>query len=220
MPQENELVVLGADADIVAVAETLLFVRHKSLGIRELTREKVALIKDAYHDSSTAQHVAELLQTYSTTHKHALVIRDFEGSGYEGEGIPALEKDIKDSLLLKGWNSDRIEVVVIEPEVEAWLRFDSAHLEELVRKEKKANHDLLSNAFQKKVSEVIDQEGGILPNSKPARPKEVFEAVLAAYKVPNSASVFRKLAAKESLKGCTVPSFVKLVATLANWFRA
>jgi hypothetical protein len=219
MSQENELVVLGADADIIAVVETLLFSRHRSLGIRELPRPQVTLIKDGYHDSSTPEHVAELLQTFSRTHKRALVIRDFEGSGYEAEGVASLEQAIKHALVAKGWNLDRIEVVVVEPEIEAWLRLDSTHLESLVR-EKRANAGLLSAAFKAKVLEIVTKEGGFQPNSKPRRPKEAFESILATYKIPNSASLFKKLGSTESLQGCTIPSFLKFAATMQNWFSA
>jgi hypothetical protein len=218
MAQENQLVVLGADADIVAVVETLLFSRHISLGICELSNERVTLIKDGFHDASTPKHVAELLQTFSETHERALVIRDFEGSGYENEGIAVLEREIKNALTVKGWSLDRIEVIAVEPEIEAWLRLDSSHFEELVRNERKANAGLLSAVFKAKVKEIIMEQGGFLENGKPLRPKEAFEAILARYKIPNSASLFRKLGSKESLRGCSIPSFTKLATTLQAWF--
>jgi hypothetical protein len=218
MAQENELVVLGADADIVAVVETLLFSRHRSLGIRELARPRVTVIKDGYHDSSTPVHVAELLQTFSQTHERALIIRDFEGSGYEAEGVAALEQAIKSALVIKGWGLDRVEVVVVEPEIEAWLRLDSTHLESLVRNQRRATAGLDSAAFKAKVADIVTKEGGVWPNSKPQRPKEAFERILATYKIPNSASLFRKLGSKESLQGCSIPSFLKFRTTMQKWF--
>lgn len=220
MPYENDLVVLGADADILAVVETLLFSRQQSLGIRCLSRGQVSLIPDSYHDSGTPEHVAQLLHGFSRTHAHALVIRDFEGSGYEDEGVGALEQAIKDALVVKGWSLDRIEVIVPEPEIEAWLRLDSTHMEALVRNERKANAALLSAAFKAKVAEIITENGGLQANGKPCRPKEAFEAILATYRVPNSASLFRKLGLKESLLGCSIPSFLRFTATMRTWLPA
>jgi hypothetical protein len=215
---ESDLVVLGADADILAAVETLIFSRQQSLGIRHLPRERVSLIPDSYHDSGTPEHVAQLLHGFSRTHAYALVIRDFEGSGYEAQGVGVLEQAIKEALVLKGWSPDRIEVIIPEPEIEAWLRLDSTHMEALVRNERKANAGVLSATFRAKVAKIIDENGGLQANAKPCRPKEAFEAILATYRIPNSASLFRKLGLKEGLAGCTVPSFVKFATTVRAWF--
>ncbi|MCW8138594.1 MAG: hypothetical protein KIT58_06795 [Planctomycetota bacterium] len=57
---------------------------------------------------------------------------------------------------------------------------------------------------------------------KPARPKEAFESVLRATNTVRSAAIYKKLAAKASLRprGCGSPSYGRFLELLHRWFVA
>lgn len=214
---KKDLIVLGADADVLTLIKVVILDRSESLGVRSMHTERADFLKDVLHDASPPENVAGLLRGFSRTHQRALVVRDLEGSGFEDRGAPELEKAITDALGRTGWSAERVEAVVIEPELERWLRFDSPHLAQVIRDSSRASAGWQSNHFRQKVAEIIAQTGG-LENQKPIRPKEAFERILSAYRIPRSAKLYQELAERESLKGCTVTSFCKMVAALQKWF--
>jgi len=216
MAWEKDLVVVAADEDVLAIIKTIVMTRRESLRLRQIAADETDFRKDVLHDSSPPIVMATLLRPYLRTHHRAMVVRDLEGSGYTCAA--ALENDIRQAVEQNGWEKERVEVIVIEPEVEAWLRFHSAHLLRLVRKNKRLRSGPLPN-FKQKLAASIEKHGGET-DGKPKRPKEVFEDVLDVYHIPRSASLYKQLADSESLKDCAVPSFCKLVAALQEWFPA
>ena len=54
--------------------------------------------------------------------------------------------------------------------------------------------------------------------AKPLRPKEAAEWVLRQTRQPRSSSIYQKLAAHISIKGCTDAAFIELHAALQAWF--
>ncbi len=217
MSWERDLVVLGADDDLLAVVRTVLTERVAGLGITKPNVTSTDFVKDVWHDSSPAANAVAQLRTFQKTHHYALVIRDFEGSGYESEGAAKLEETISQALMQNGWARERICVIVIEPELESWLRFQSSHLEQLLQTKSKDQKSSSQINFTKKLAEVADKYGGLV-EGKPGRPKEVLEDLLRAYRVPWSSSLFEHLAQKESLKNCVTPSFNRLLSVLHVWF--
>jgi hypothetical protein len=116
-----------------------------------------------------------------------------------------------------GWARDRIEPIILDPELEIWLRLNSPHLQTLVTGRARRNTHLAGAAFGRRVQEAVHQWGGEL-DGKPRRPKESFETILEAFGIPRSNALYRELAVKESLQGCAVPSFNHFVRTLQTWF--
>jgi hypothetical protein len=55
---------------------------------------------------------------------------------------------------------------------------------------------------------------------KPARPKEAMEAILRHVRKARSSAIYREIAGKVALAGCTDPSFGKFRETLGRWFPA
>ena len=217
MSWEKDLVVLGADDDVIAVVRTILTERVASLGIKPLKITPADFIKDVWHDSSPAANAVTLLRKFQKTHQHALVIRDLEGSGCEVEGSTHLEETISKALIQSGWESGQVCVIVIEPELEIWLRFQSQHLEHLLKTKSKDQKASSQINFEKRLAEIVDKNGGVT-EGKPTRPKEVLEDLLRAYRVPWSSSLFQNLSQKESLKTCVTPSFNRLLAVVRDWF--
>ena len=66
------------------------------------------------------------------------------------------------------------------------------------------------------ISQGYLQEG----TTKPERPKEALEAALRTVRKPRSASLYRQLAERVSLRRCNDPSFSELKRVLTAWFPA
>lgn len=210
----RDLVVLVPDGAIFMVVGALLEKRRASLGLRPVAFDR---IKDALHDSSPEATAVTLLRGYRATHERALVLRDLEGSGWEHRGAPALESALTQALNAAGWPADRVAAVVIQPEIEQWLRLGSTHLEALVKAQARRRPALPEGAFPSVVQAAVAAHGG-WTQRKPRRPKECFGAVLEAYGVPRSNALYGRLAEKESLSDCAVPSFRRFREYLRSWF--
>lgn len=183
MSWEKKLVVLGADDDLLAVIRTVFTERAASLGIKQVNIAPADFIKDVWHDSSPAANAATTLRTFQKTHHHALVIRDLEGSGWEAKGAASLEETISQALVQSGWARERVCTIVIDPELEIWLRFQSSHLEQMLQTKSKDQKSSSQIIFAKKLAEIVEKNGGMI-EGKPSRPKEVLEGLLRTYRVP------------------------------------
>ncbi|MCF7788370.1 MAG: hypothetical protein K9N47_19775 [Prosthecobacter sp.] len=209
----EDLVILTPDSAYKQVLPAIL-ARHQALGIRSLTPE---IVSDPYHDSS--DQAVELLRAYQSTHRRALMVRDIEGSGREELGAAALERHLHQQLMQSGWQSDHTAVLVLEPELESWLRFGSSHMGMVLKELARKNRDKLAD-WETKLEHICAEHGGMNELGKPLRPKEVFRDLLKEYNIPPSNAVLGKLAEKESLQACRVPSFVRFRELMQQWFPA
>ncbi|MCB1127173.1 MAG: hypothetical protein KDM81_11785 [Verrucomicrobiae bacterium] len=212
---KEKLAILVPDGAYPLILDALLTKRRESLGLRPVLRE---IVKDTFHDSS--REVVALLRPYLRECSHVLLLRDLEGSGAEERGATALERELLAELVANGWHGDRAAVLVVEPEVEAWLRFDSVHLGDLIRERARRRQGEAELLFPQVVAEAIESNGGMNEIGKPRRPKETLEAVLELFGVRRSNAIYGRLAEREGLRGCKVRSFQRLVATLQEWFAA
>lgn len=213
----KQLVVFGADKDVLAVLQTLLLKRPADLKIRPLRADEITFHRDVLHDSSPVSRVTEMLRGYQRSHQHGLVIRDLAGSGYESVGATRLEAELAEALAANGWAGDRLKVIVIVPEIEQWLRFESRQLSELIRINCRASRQWNEWTYRGHLQSLVSKHGGTAAG-KPVRPKEVFQDLLRVYGIPQSSALYAQLAERESWHGCTVPSFCELLATLQRWF--
>lgn len=94
----------------------------------------------------------------------------------------------------------RAEVVVIEPEIEAWVWSSSPHVGKVLGWD--GNHATLRDWLSNQ---------GLWPDNtpKPPDPKAAVEAVLSEQRTPRSSSLYRQLAEKVSLKGCQDAAFLR-----------
>lgn len=94
------------------------------------------------------------------------VVFDFHGSGRERSDPLALEQDVVQRLEASGW-AGRAGVVVLDPELEAWVRSDSPQVD-----------DALGWAGKRPHLRSWLRARGALPDGggKPDRPKEAMEA--------------------------------------------
>lgn len=132
---------------------------------------------------------------------------DHEGCGEEQSTAAELEDSVNERLAKSGWEA-RSTVIVLEPELEAWIWSDSSVVDQCC--------GWMGQSLP--LREWIAEQFPFQENGKPIRPKEAFHAILRQTgKIPSS-SLFRELATKVGLKRCQDRSFLRLKATLADWF--
>jgi hypothetical protein len=212
MGDMEDLIVVTPDGAYPLVLEEFL-ARHASLGIRPVSRR---IIKDPLRDSSG--ELPELLRPYLGKMRKALAIRDLEGSGWEGRGAAELEEHLTRRMIANGWPDDDCAAIVVQPEVEAWLRFPSAHLDQLVAERARRNRDWTSVQRSDALESLVAQFGGRDDAGKPRHPKEIFEGFLHQFGMPRSNALYQRLAQRESLASCITASFLRLRDVLRLWF--
>lgn len=209
----RNLIILSPDGAYAQVLPALLN-RHQSLGIRNISFD---VKSDPFHDASG--QIVELLRPFLNSHEKALVVRDLEGSGKEAAGAQALEMELLTSLHQNGWNRDNSAALVLEPEIESWLRLDSAHMGQLIKTFARRRKETLDD-WKAIVNAAVEIQGGWIQAGKPARPKEVYRQLLSHYGISPSNALLGTLAAKESLAGCQVASFNRFREVMRKWFPA
>lgn len=213
MNTSDKLAILVPDGAYPLVLSSFLSDRTQSLGLRRIDLE---IVKDAFRDSS--REAVELLRPFQRTCSHALIIRDLHGSGWEDKGANVLEDELKEQMIVSGWTKGQCAAVVVEPEIEAWLRFDSSHFHQLIRDRarKKVEWDQL--LLRPLIDELISKRGGKNEQGKPLNPKETFEDILSYFGIQRSNALYGQLASVESLRGCSVASFNRLIEIFRDWF--
>jgi hypothetical protein len=197
------LVVLVADLDMENALISLLS-RPQSLETRPFTFD---CYRHPGKDPGVYQGCVNYLRQFFQTYHYALVLFDYQGCGREETPKQVVEEQLKASLARNGW-TDRAEVIVLEPELEAWVWSQSPHVAEVLGWG--ASDDLRAFLIEKNWL----NEGDV----KPQKPKEAMEAALRWVKKPRSAHYFKELGEKASLRGCQDPSFNQLLTVLRQWF--
>ena len=205
---KRDLRVVVADLDAENVLKALL-ARHQSLGIRQLRFDPDQdLLRYSGRDPGCRLDAVALLQPFQTTHDHARVIFDRHGSGRDTDSREAIEEEIEQRLSVNGWGQ-RARVIVLDPELEAWVWSQSPEVATTMGWESLGE----LHAFLRAKNWLAD--GSV----KPAQPKEAMEAALREKRKPHSARRFEALAEKVGrLDACEDSAFEKFLATLREWF--
>ncbi len=123
----RELVILVADLDAENAMRGVLQ-RWQSLGIRKLEDGKgVDIHRHPQRDAGCRSGAETFLDGFVRTHSNALVVFDHHGCGWEGRSAQDVEIDLEKRLSDVGW-AGRCSVVVIAPELEAWVWSDSPNV--------------------------------------------------------------------------------------------
>ncbi len=203
MSEPAELFVLVADRDIEQTVLGLLARTH-ALAIRSIQSAKVRPF--ARHDGGCRVEGVALLRALRGQFRHSLLIFDHEGSGADTTTVE-LENLLQEDLCKSGWG-DNAAVIVIDPEIEAWVWAESKHVDRILgwSEDGSLRSWLQSNNYIKPGQQ------------KPVDPKAAMLAALKHKAKKPSSSIFRQLADSVSFKGCTDRSFNKLTSTLQRWF--
>lgn len=198
----TDLLVLCADKRMKAVVEAILG-RPQALGIRAITFD--VLTPGTHKDGGARQHGPSILAVQRNEYEHAVLMFDHHGCG---DKRPA--HAIRDELLLQMrpvWQ-DSGAIIIIEPELEAWLFRGHMHFREVV---KAGTPGLLTWLHE---TNAMDHGG------KPDDPKAAIEGYLEAFRVPPSSANYRLVASRASLRPetCQSRSYGELVVSLRQWF--
>jgi hypothetical protein len=199
----KDLVVVVADHNTEQAISALLQ-RNKALQIRAIDFD---IFVHPERDPGVLQRGVALLNQIDALQKYhyALLMFDREGCGKETLASSNLEQLVQGDLDANGWQG-RSAVVVIDPELEAWVFSNSPHVVEVFADGDEELFRRILNSFPQ------------TPLGKPQRPKEAVEKLLRQKAIVRSSALYGELASKVSLKGCADPAFQKFCAFLQGWF--
>jgi hypothetical protein len=207
---DKDLVILTADLDAENAVRGVLG-RWASLGIRQLEEGRdFDMRRHPQRDAGCRSAAEAFLEGFVRTHGHALVVFDHHGCGWEDRSPDEVESDLEDRLSRAGWDG-RCAVVVIEPELEAWVWSDSPHVEA----------ELGWAGHHPVLREWLTSERLLIADCvKPADPKTAMERAMRQARKPVSPYVFARLAETVSLNRCEDRAFLKLKTVLRRWYAA
>ncbi|MBI2506030.1 MAG: hypothetical protein HYW07_22680 [Candidatus Latescibacteria bacterium] len=200
-----DLVALVPGKDEQETLEGLLSERRESLQIRTVRRE---ILVHPRLDPGCFHEAPAVLQSYQDRAARALVLFDHEGSGQEDRSAGALAHEVESRLSESGWE-DRACVLVVQPELEAWVWSDSPEVDAV----------LGWGGHIPQLRPWLAAQG-FWPQgqAKPLRPKESFLAALREVHTRRSSAIFRQLAEKVGLERCQDRTFAELKKILKSWF--
>lgn len=198
---KKDLVVLVADKNMEAAVRTLIERPYQPLGICPVQAD---IFVHPRHDPGALHEAHIFLKQFCDDYRYALVMFDHEGCGQENRSADEIALEVKQRLEHSGWQG-RCEVIVLEPELEAWVWSQSPHVPRVL--------GLTAEQMQQILGRYLKNNLG-----KPQRPKEAMEECLRQAKIPRSSSIYAELATTVSLKNCVEPSFGKFRRTLQKGF--
>lgn len=201
---KRDIIFLLADGGMEQVVKGFLAREqcHRSLGCATFHFDPDLDIRVApTKDPGVYGTAHELLQPYEHSHQRAVVIVDADWAG--SPGASAIRKHVSHRLTGR-W--EEFAVIVIEPELEAWLMNENPHVPRVFR---------CPEDFRQ-----ILQLAGFWPEdaAKPPRPKEALDYLRRRHKVRAFNAEFGKLAATMSVRQCKDAAFTQLRDHLRTWF--
>ena len=201
------LVALVADRDIQETL-TQLFHRADSFGIRPFTFE---IRRHPDRDAGCRVDAANFLRQFLRTCRCALVVFDRDGCG-SASSRKQIQGVVEQDLARNGWEQ-HARVVVIDPELEAWVWSGSPEVSQALGWGRQ--YDELRSTLEK---------AGLWDPGlhKPDDPKRAMVRALRsaapATRRRRSPRIFGEIAANVSIDGCNDPAFSRLKTTLQEWF--
>ncbi len=180
---------------------------HLSLGIQHFTFDRTMdTLVASGNDPEVHTRAHDLLRSYRRTHRFAVVVLDNAWDG--SPGVETIQNTIQANMIGSGWHRVRFEVVVIDPELEAWIWQDSQHVTTAFRFTQYAS-----------LRQWLGEQGLWEANAaKPADPKRAVEVTLRTSRLPRSSAIYRQITSRISIQGCTDPAFHRLHNALLRWF--
>jgi len=180
-----------------------LLARPAALGIRPLQFETFVHPR---RDPGCARDAHTFLRPFAPQYQRALILFDYEGSGFDDTPSDALAADVRARVDVD-W-AGRAEVILLKPELENWVFANSPHVEACI-----------GWAGTVPLRAWLEQRGlWNAQDAKPQHPKEALEEALRAMRQPRSSSIYDCIASKVSTRGCTDASFIRMRDVLCAWF--
>ena len=201
--RRGDLFVLVADQDMLQAVNGLLL-RPQSL---KMTPIEFDVRRHPGRDSGCRVGAADYLRAFLRSYRFALVMFDLAGSGSRKSRVET-QHEVEEKLNLKGWER-RAKVIVIEPELEAWVWGMSQRIPEIL-------------GWSDEYGELRRwlHEQGLWPENcrKPPDPKEAMRRTMQQSRARKSPRKFFELASATTVKGCRDPSFGEFKQVLRSWF--
>lgn len=207
MNGKRPLVILVADGTMRAVFQAFFRRSHFHSTFQcqrfEFDPAREVFSSSPYTDGGVCKHCVELLRGYQRTHHRALVVIDQQF----GAERPASEvqRGMKIRLSRSGWG-DRVQVIVIDPELEVWLWQDNPNVPRALNHRGDLRKDLMSSGDWP------------VDCAKPFKPKETIQRLIRANRAGTPMAVYAKIAERVSVEGCVDGAFITLRETLRSWF--
>lgn len=208
----RDLVVFVADLTMEKAVEAFLrrpdFHAPYNLNTRSFEFDPAEdLIRIPGCDAGVFSKGHEWLQAYRGRHRHAAVIFDSEFG--TDRDVAGLRDELTGRILRTGWDAEHFRVVVIDPELEAWIW--------------QRNQRVAAPLGFGSVAEMVEaiRDAGLEwldGQPKPTRPKEALEAVVRRRGIGWSSAIHRSITDSVSLVGCQDPAFLELRHALQHWF--
>lgn len=149
MPPSTDLLILTADKDAnVGIDALMARTGPRALGIRSITYKCIS----HPHRDSGCRRASEFLRPFLNSYQYALVVMDREGSGVDKLEPELIEKELEDELTVNGWDG-KCAVVVIDPELEAWIWETSLRVGRILS-QRMTKEEVYRLAFGRRVSHV------------------------------------------------------------------
>lgn len=208
----RDLVVFVADLTMEKAIEAFLtrpdFHRAHNLNVRPFAFDPgMDLIRIPGNDAGVFTKGHEWVREFGGGHRHAVLVFDRE-YGTDADAA-VLRDDLCARVCATGWDADRFCVVVIDPELEAWIWQRNQRVATPLKFE---SVPAMVAAVRAAGLEWTDEQ------PKPRRPKEALQAVLRQRGLGWSAAIHRSITASVSLVGCQDPAFIQLRSALQAWF--
>lgn len=199
-----DLLVLAADNQIKASIETLLEVRGDDLGIRKM---RFSVVRHPRADPGCRADSVSVVRRYIRQAERLLVVFDHDGCG-SSDRPEEIERRVEAELAANGWRG-RSKVIVIAPELEAWV---------WGRSEGALRALGWNGGFPALRNWLAERDRWPPTESKPPDPKEAAELVLSRRDRGLDSRFFKRLAATADFADCRDRAFGELRSTLCAWY--
>lgn len=200
----SDLIVLtGCNQSACAVRGILT--RPESLGIRAIESK---VISHTGLDPGCLNDGHLLLRSQQSNYRHALMVFDHDGCGQEDQTSEQLRSLVQSRLDASGWLG-RSDVIVITPELEAWVWGPSPNVARVIGWENRIPS----------LQQWLRESGWLRQGElKPADPKSALLAALRISGKRHTGALFNELAKTVSLTNCHDQQFLRLREALSSWF--
>lgn len=203
----RDLLVLVADADMREIMRGVLG-RSDGVSVRRLDFDVQV---HPQRDGGCRTGAATYLRPHFRRFRYCVVVFDRHGCGSR-DSREDIQRAVEVDLARNGWG-DRSKVVVIEPELEAWIWGDL----------KAASKHVGWPGGHTALREWLAAEGHWpRGQDKPCDPKRAMQEAMSRSPLQRqprrSARVFRKIAESARFDGCRDAAFNELRTTLETWF--
>jgi hypothetical protein len=204
----RDVFVVVPDLDTEHAVKTLLTKRQDALEIRlNFDPVDVDLLRYAGRDSGCRFEAVQLLRAKQKSHRHGLLVFDRHGCG-DARPREQIEQAIESLLVQNGWPHGNVAVIVIDPEIEAWVWSSSPNVAHRLGWPSDAELKAFLESKSLWATDAL----------KPKDPKEALSQACRAKGVPVNARVFEDLAESVGLRTCQDSAFRKFQTTLKRWF--